>query len=166
MISEIGIHAIKLSSPLMEGLDRVLKNQYDPIERPLGILNLGTAENKLMEEELLKKLNGIIKGEDFLSQDMLYYGNFYGSAKLREKLARFFNKYFKAKTSINADNIVCASGCGSIVCNLAQVLLNPGDKVGVPIPYYGGFDFDLTLYTGAIISKLKDTSDSGNIFYL
>ena len=161
MTSNIANHALTVTSPLMEGLERVMRNPYHPTIRKEGIINLGTAENKLLEKELISKMKDITARDDFISQEILYYGCFYGSDTLREKLAQFFNKYLNA--DINAGNIVCSSGAGSAVCNFAQVFLNPGDKVGVPIPFYGGFDFDLTLYTGAVISGLKENDKDQDI---
>jgi aspartate/methionine/tyrosine aminotransferase len=159
MFSIVAEHALHVNSPLMEGFQKVANNPYVKNQRENGVINLGTAENKLREREILEKLTKITSKQDFVQDYMLYYGNFFGSDKLRENLATFMNAYFKATTPVGKEDIVCASGCGSIVCNLAQVFLNPGDRVGVPIPFYGGFDFDLTLYTGAVISKLYDCSD-------
>jgi aspartate/methionine/tyrosine aminotransferase len=159
MLSTVAEHAMNVNSPLMQGFMRVAENPYIKDKNENGIINLGTAENKLREEELLHKLNDITSKQDFIQDSMLYYGSFYGSDKLRRNLAKFINIYFKPDMPIGKDDIVCASGCGSIVCNLAQVFLNPGDRVGVPIPFYGGFDFDLTLYTGAVIADLVDFSD-------
>jgi hypothetical protein len=40
----------------MEGFERVMRDPCHPTSRKEGIINLGTAENKLMQEELMRKL--------------------------------------------------------------------------------------------------------------
>ncbi|KNC96349.1 uncharacterized protein SPPG_08250 [Spizellomyces punctatus DAOM BR117] len=134
-------------SPLLEGLSRALANPYDAVASPNGVVNLGTAENHLMFPELLEKLNSSSIRQ--VTEDMLKYGTMHGSEPLRKAVANLFNKYLKPCTAIRPDEITIHAGCGATVNNIAQTIANPGEGILVPTPYYGGFDFDLTLYAEA-----------------
>lgn len=85
---------------------------------------------------------------------MLKYGTLHGSEQLRNALAKFFNTHFKPADRIRADQITAHAGCGSTLNNITQVVTNPGDGILIPAPYYGGFDFDLTLVCLHCITKV------------
>ncbi|KAI9101907.1 pyridoxal phosphate-dependent transferase [Phlyctochytrium arcticum] len=146
-VSDLADKALNLKSPLLEGLTRALSNPYDPITNPSGIVNLGTAENYLMYDTLAAKLNDpAIRHVD---QSMLMYGPMHGSDKLRGALAGLFNRYWKPVQEVTAEEITVHAGCGATICNVVQTVTNPGEGILIPAPYYGGFDFDLTLYAQA-----------------
>jgi aspartate/methionine/tyrosine aminotransferase len=104
----------------------------------------GTAENKLMSNELSEKLNndGILEAHN----DELLYGDFSGSIQLRSEIARLVNRRFGLPTqlSINQDMVLVANGAGSIINILAQVLADQNDVIMIPSPVYGAFVSDLS----------------------
>ena len=151
MASWVAQNAQKSSSLLLSGLVKAQANPYST-SNPSGIINLGTAENKLSQTRLQRKCQSLLT--DLGQQDppdWLYYGSFHGSDKLRSALADFFNRHLNPSEPLTSDHISTASGCGSIVANLTQALVNPGEGVLVPTPYYGGFDLDLCLYSLATL---------------
>lgn len=126
---------------LSKGITMAQNNRYDPVKNPKGIINLGTAENRLNNKELLEKLNDPtilgVKPEHFL------YGVNHGSDKLRDEIASLMNRYFHPKRPISKENLFVGNGCGPLIDQYGKVLCDPGDAVLVPSPYYGGFDADL-----------------------
>jgi aspartate aminotransferase len=57
-----------------------------------------------------------------------------GEINLREKIAQVTNEV--EKTNITKDNILVGNGSKQIIYNAFQAILNPGDEVIVPIPYW------------------------------
>ncbi|KAI8908138.1 pyridoxal phosphate-dependent transferase [Powellomyces hirtus] len=141
---------------MLDGLKKALGNPYDAKTNVNGILNLGTAENHLMFPELLEKLNSDAIRK--VSPSMLTYGTMYGSDHLRGNLARLFNTYLKPAKDVTADNITVHAGCGATLSNVAQALTNPGEGILIPCPFYGGFEFDLTMYAQAKLIHVQTKS--------
>ncbi|KAI8827180.1 pyridoxal phosphate-dependent transferase [Fimicolochytrium jonesii] len=157
--SALAEEAARLQSIVLDLLRLLLKNPYHPTENPQGIVNLGTAENHLMFPEMLEKLNspGIRK----VTADDLKYGSKTGSHRLRTEIASFFNRHLRPVIPLDADHLTVHAGCTAVLCNIAQVLLNPGDGIMIPSPYYGGFDFDVTTYAQGRIVPVPTTSAEG-----
>ncbi len=96
-----------------------------------------------------------------------------GEPELRSAIAGYFNH--RCGTEIHAENILVGNGSKQIIYNTFQAILNPGDEVIIPIPYWvtipesiklaGGesvyvnslpdFHLDLAAIEKAITSKTK-----------
>jgi aspartate/methionine/tyrosine aminotransferase len=67
---------------------------------------------------------------------------------------------WKGKYDISSASITIHSGCGSAVSNTIQALVNDGQGILIPEPFYGGFDFDSGNYTRCalipVASELPD----------
>ncbi|ORX81849.1 PLP-dependent transferase [Anaeromyces robustus] len=121
-----------------------------------GIINLGTAENKLNNKEILEKINeahGKCQDKD------LSYGTFSGSEKTRSNIAKVLNRYLKPKEEIKASQVFVGNGCGPMVDMIGTVLSNEGDAFIVPEPYYGGFNGDLATRAGVEVVPVGHTDD-------
>ncbi|KAJ3098076.1 hypothetical protein HDU97_004335 [Phlyctochytrium planicorne] len=131
----------KYPNILVEGAIKSFENAYDPVTNAGGVINLGTAENKISGDLMVDKLNQ----PDFFKvvPTSLLYGNFRGSHALRSQIADLFNRKLKTFEAITADNIAVANGAGSIICMLSQVIADPGDVILIPSPVYGAFFWDL-----------------------
>lgn len=142
---------------LTKGMSIVRNNKYHPVNNPNGIINLGTAENRLNNAELLEKINTpkatTVTAEHFL------YGPYNGSDKLREEIADLLNRHFHPKVLLNKENILVGNGCGSLLNLYGDVLFDQGDAVLVPGPYYGGFDADLKYGAGVHSIPVDHTED-------
>lgn len=57
-----------------------------------------------------------------------------GMPEMREAAAAYFNRFYKADA--RAENIIVGNGGKQCLYNLCQVLLNPGDHVLIPAPYW------------------------------
>ncbi|ORX56105.1 PLP-dependent transferase [Piromyces finnis] len=125
---------------LLSGISKVLLNPYS--ENNLkGIINLGTAENKLNNKEILEKIN---EAHGKCVDKHLCYGSFSGSEKTRSNIARLLNRYLKPRDEIKASQIFVGNGCGPMVDMMGTVLCDEGEAFIVPEPYYGGFNSDLS----------------------
>ncbi|KAJ3179098.1 hypothetical protein HDU87_003054 [Geranomyces variabilis] len=144
-VSQSAYKGMTANSPLMQGLDRASKNSYDPVTNPRGIINLGTAENRVMASAVADKR---------FDPSMLQYGCFYGSLRLRTAIAKTLNKHFRALTPLTESNVTVLAGCSAAISAMFSSLCNPGDTVLIATPYYGGFDWDVCLSSGASLIKV------------
>ena len=91
--------------------------------------------NFIIEETIKALQNGITK-----------YGPAAGDPELREALADKLIKINKIETSI--ENILVTNGGKQAIYNLFQVVLNPGDEVLIPAPYWLSYP-EMVLLAGA-----------------
>lgn len=109
------------------------------IENPNGYLNFGVAENHLMDDLILKKIN---KTPEFQYDDIHYSGVF-GTESLKESCAHFLSTKLNM-TNIIPERIVVQAGVSAICEALSFALFDEGDYILIPTPYYTGFDHDFT----------------------
>ncbi|KAJ3413864.1 hypothetical protein HDV05_007385 [Chytridiales sp. JEL 0842] len=129
------------------------KNKHHVTDNPTGIINLGTAENKLMAAQLTDYFNNSssLTAKDDLpsfhttSADLLY-GSFNGTLALREQVANLMNKHWKPQRVVKVDDLAMGNGAGSLVSALGNILGDSGDVVLIPSPVYGVFYNDLNVY--------------------
>jgi len=140
---------------LLKGIAKVFANPYNE-NNINGIINLGTAENKLNNKEILEKTNeahGKCQDKD------LCYGTFSGSEKTRSNIARLLNRYLKPREEIKPSQVFVGNGCGPMVDMIGTVLCDEGDAFIVPEPYYGGFNGDLATRAGVEVVPVGHTDD-------
>jgi aspartate/methionine/tyrosine aminotransferase len=155
IISERAQKIVSKPNILLKGISKVSLNPYSE-KNVKGIINLGTAENKLNNKEILEKINSA-HGK-CVDKD-LCYGTFSGSEKTKSNFARLLNRYLKPKEEIKASNIFVGNGCGSMVDALGTVLCEKGDAFIIPEPYYGGFNADLATRAGIDVVPVGHVED-------
>ncbi|ORY36228.1 PLP-dependent transferase, partial [Neocallimastix californiae] len=124
-----------------KGIIIVRNNKYHPETNPNGIINLGTAENKLNNDEMTSKIND--PSISTVTPEQLLYGPNPGSDRLREEVAKLLNRYLHPKVSFTMKNICIGNGCGPLLNLCGEVLFDHGDAFLVPGPFYGGFEADI-----------------------
>lgn len=72
-----------------------------------------------------------------------------GEPELRTAIANYFNE--RCETSINSENILVGNGSKQIIFNTFQSILNEGDEVIVPIPYWVTIPESIKLAGGASV---------------
>ncbi|KAL1843051.1 hypothetical protein VTJ49DRAFT_3186 [Mycothermus thermophilus] len=149
-----------------EGFEKSLANPWTP-ETPDGLVNLGVAENTLMHQEVVEFMakNTVVNPISHLS----YGSGPKGSPRLRRALASFINSGFQAREPVRAEDIIVLSGVTSVVDNLAWAILNEGEGIIIPQPFYSGFAVDIpTRAHGVIVplefQKLKEYSGFDDVF--
>ena len=110
------------------------QNPYHSLNNPDGIINLGTAENRVLFDAIQKKLGSINLGE--MSEDYTHYCKLSGTDPFRQKLSVFFNKFMTPIEKINADDVIVMNGCGTIIEQLGVAICDEGEGVLIPAPYY------------------------------
>jgi aspartate/methionine/tyrosine aminotransferase len=124
-------------SPIMLAHQACAQNPFHAEKNPKGHINFGTAENFLMQdenEEIIKRTS--IRGE------FTHYQPFEGMAHTREILAQFFQEALNIPA--RPEELALASGTSALLEMLSFALLDAGDEIIIPAPYYTGFVYDFT----------------------
>ena len=83
------------------------------------------------------------------------YGPAAGDPELREAIAQKRSNINKVPTK--TDNVLVTNGGKQAIYNLFQVVLNPGDEVLIPAPYWLSYP-EITLLAGAKPIKIKSST--------
>ncbi|PVU96235.1 hypothetical protein BB559_002467 [Furculomyces boomerangus] len=113
--------AIKNTSGDLEAflaIKSAMKDQYDELTNPSGVLNLGVAVNKLQEEVILKKLNSV---NQVVKEDLEYFDPT-GTLPFREAIADIFNRHFNVHKQVESDQIMVVNGVTSGIDVVTSVL--------------------------------------------
>ncbi len=125
-------------SPIMVGHEKCSESPYS-FQNPKGYLNFGTAENHLLDELLLPKLNQT----PLLKQEHIQYNCLYGIEEVRKSVCSFLTTYLNI-SNLNFENLVIQTGVSAICESLSFALFDEDDIIMIPAPYYTGFDHDFT----------------------
>eukprot|EP00111_Clytia_hemisphaerica_P001465 TCONS_00004188-protein len=117
------------------------QNPYHPQQNPDGIINLGTAENRLLFDLIQEKLADIKL--DQMHESYTHYCKLSGTDAFRQKLSAFFNRFMHPQEKIVEQDVYVMNGCGTVIETIGRSICNEGDGVLIPAPYYTGFKSDL-----------------------
>lgn len=166
-LSQRGSHAANYGDFIMTYFKEALKNPYHPKLNPKGIINMGTAINRLMETELAAR---ITQGDALAyTPAHQHYYELSGTAQLRQALAGFFTRHFCPGRNVSPDNLVVMNGVGACLDSLGHALCDPGDVLLTPTPVYGRIftDFcDRSLVCVEPIDTSQETNVDGMTFDL
>jgi len=136
----------KPPSILASGFEKCLDNPYNPKPKkgekggPEGIINMGTAQNLLVNELVVDELE---KFDNIKTDETRYFPD-NGLKAFREALADFLTGHTPADPNypndhqkIEFDEVSVTNGCSSAFCALAYLLGNEGDYFLFPTPSYG-----------------------------
>ena len=140
-LSKRGQENVKDMPPLVHAHFSTEDDRYHPEKNPTGHINMGTAETRLVDKEMVDLLH-TIHGRLKLSPHDFHYNFFQGTIPFRTAIAEYWQKVIFGKDTnrkITADNIAIGAGCSLALEMLATMLGDPGDVVLVPAPYYPGF---------------------------
>lgn len=139
LLSHRGKRLLKETPPLVKAHMECALNPYEAQQKPDGYINFGTAENKVLEEKMLALLN---KSHGFKASD-LHYNSQEGGLEFRQALQKHLSPI--VGISLEAKDLAVASGASAVLEMLSMCLLNPGEKIFIPGPFYAGFlhDFEV-----------------------
>lgn len=142
-------------SPLIQAHFRCAADPFDPVERPGGYVNFGTAEHHLLWDLVGPRLalTPPLRASD------AHYGMLFGTPALRGALAEHLSPL--AGRPLDPERIVVGAGTSAILNHLAHALLEPGEAVLVSAPYYSGFDHDLAGPAGAVLVPVPTSAADG-----
>ncbi len=126
-------------SPLVIAHFKCADNKFCPDTNPDGKINFGTAENHLMDDEMLEMVNQPLS----FSAQHIHYGQLHGIPSFRVAIAGFMEEILKI-SDVNPDNIVVASGASAILESISMSLFEDGQGLVVPTPFYTGFIHDFS----------------------
>ncbi|CAJ1950112.1 unnamed protein product [Cylindrotheca closterium] len=121
-------------------------------ENPDGFVILCMAENKLVTDILSKRLGADpnIAKVAFADESLYCYTSSLGLPVARQAASHFFTKRFLSSNAlqdsiVDPKNIGIASGAAGAMNSLYFALGDAGDVALIPRPYYGGYDFDMSI---------------------
>ena len=144
-----------------------LSNQYHPIDNPSGALAVCIAENNLRgpKQSIANALNKhISSAEDCDSRDILNYCPTTGMLCLRKALVDFFcDNFHRGKHNVDPEDIFVTAGASAALTMLGLTIMDPGDLVFIPSPYYAGFDTDFKTVPGAVTMPVHMSDDPSKL---
>jgi aspartate/methionine/tyrosine aminotransferase len=139
LVSSRGRAASAPALPYLGAMGEAFANWYDADTNPTGLILLAVAENKLSFTELLTPAFVAAAAPDTAYN----YGPGRGSAALREEIAKLFSNRICPGVHVTPDDLAVNAGVAAALSNTLMALLERGDGVLVPAPYYSAFDNDL-----------------------
>ncbi|PSR99291.1 pyridoxal phosphate-dependent transferase [Coniella lustricola] len=129
---------------------RVAQNAYDEKTNPTGIIDLGSASNALMRDEVESWVKRTETAGDIrnCSYRNLKYNDTRCAPHLPAAAATFVNTFFHPRVVLTPTNILVANGLTALLDTLFFNLADAGAAVLVPTPSYGMFQHDLAARNG------------------
>ncbi|KAG2718247.1 hypothetical protein I3760_03G210300 [Carya illinoinensis] len=160
--SAVGLSKVAVSdthgedSPYFAGWKAYDENPYDELSNPSGVIQMGLAENQvsfdLLEEYLEKhaEASSLGKGVSGFRENALFQ-DYHGLKSFRKAMASFMGQIRGGRAKFDPERVVLTAGATAANELLTFILVDPGDALLVPTPYYPGFDRDLRWRTGVKI---------------
>jgi 1-aminocyclopropane-1-carboxylate synthase len=117
-------------------------NSYHAETNPMGVVNLGTAENYMMMPTVTEFINNNVK---FEGQNVDYGHGGWGSHRFRAAMAAHLDRYFKPVEKVHPEQLIFASGCTSLFEMLGFTLFEEGESLLLGRPIYQSFEKDFEL---------------------
>mmetsp|Transcript_12203 Transcript_12203/g.22883 ORF Transcript_12203/g.22883 Transcript_12203/m.22883 type:complete len:550 (+) Transcript_12203:45-1694(+) len=168
IVSSRGYRALKPPLPYLSAFFQALSNPCHEIHNSQGYIALCVAENKLILDTLSRRLLQQSSQQSsqsyyychaaFESQDNYCYNDMRGMMHARESVARFLTRKFlqpctnstTTSTTISGEHVILGSGCAGLLNGLFFSLLEEGDAVLIPAPYYAAFESDMKVMAQCI----------------
>ncbi|WP_262059337.1 aminotransferase class I/II-fold pyridoxal phosphate-dependent enzyme [Streptomyces sp. STR69] len=141
------------SPAIAEAHFRAEELPYHPRLRPDGWLNLGTAENRLVQDLHTEPPRPLTARDT-------RYAPLYGTPELRAHLARHLTG--PGERPVDPEDLVVVAGATAALDVVATALCDPGEAIVVPTPCYGAFDTDLGGRSGARLLLAPPDPEDGH----
>lgn len=151
-LSDRGREWVRTLPPLVKAHFDNFYNMYDPISNPNGLVNMGTAESHLVNDEICDLLRKAAENME-LSGYTIHYNKFEGSDEFREAIANYWQKIIfddDSSIKLTKDNVATGAGCTVMLNTLATLLAEEGDAFLIPAPFYSSFVDDVHDRAGVI----------------
>lgn len=151
-LSERGKKWVRTLPPLVKAHFDNFYNMYDKDKNPKGLINMGTAESHLVNQEVCDLLRKSAERMDLTGYN-IHYNKFEGSDEFRTAIADHWQKIIFGEDSdvvLTKDNVATCAGCTVALETLAMLLAEPGDVFLIPAPYYSSFVDDIRERAGVI----------------
>ena len=151
-LSERGRKWVRNLPPLVKAHFDNFYNMYDPETNPKGLINMGTAESHLVDDEICGLIRTVSARMPLSGMD-LHYNKFEGSEEFRAAIAAHWEKVVfgaDAAVRLTKEQVAACAGCTVALECLAMLLGDPGDVFLVPAPYYSSFVDDINERAGVV----------------
>ncbi|MFQ7738766.1 MAG: aminotransferase class I/II-fold pyridoxal phosphate-dependent enzyme [Emergencia timonensis] len=151
-LSERGRKWVRTLPPLVKAHFDNFYNMYDKEKNPKGLINMGTAESHLVNNEICDLLRKSAERMDLTGYN-IHYNKFEGSDEFRTAIAEHWQNIIfgeDADVTLTKDNVATCAGCTVALETLAMLLAEPGDVFLIPAPYYSSFVDDINERAGVI----------------
>ncbi|GKT49600.1 1-aminocyclopropane-1-carboxylate synthase-like protein 1 [Colletotrichum spaethianum] len=123
------------------------QNPYDPSKNPKGILDLGSAINELMLDDLSEWTKRNVKKSQLKDNNQ-------GYLNLPKAAAEFMNEHFRVRLPLTSENILVANGVTTLLDTLTYNIMDEGQTILVPTPSSGIFAHDVWARNGVHVVEV------------
>lgn len=151
-LSERGRKWVRTLPPLVKAHFDNFYNMYDKEKNPNGLVNMGTAESHLINNEICDLLRKSAERMDLTGYN-IHYNKFEGSDEFRTAIANHWQNIIFGEDSevkLTSEHVATCAGCTVALETLATLLSEPGDVWLIPAPFYSSFIDDINERAGVI----------------
>mmetsp|Transcript_27759 Transcript_27759/g.39023 ORF Transcript_27759/g.39023 Transcript_27759/m.39023 type:complete len:531 (+) Transcript_27759:153-1745(+) len=133
---------------------------------PEGSLQLGIAENQMLEDLLVPALSNfatISSSGSAFAAEYIYYQPTHGRPQIRQAMANYLQRTLKLPKSLDEDGLVLGAGCNAVLENLCFCIAEQGDALLIPTPYYAAFEFDTVARAGLSIVPVTTFASNSDV---
>ncbi|KAH8587663.1 putative aspartate aminotransferase [Bisporella sp. PMI_857] len=120
----------------------ILGDLWHPQRNPGGFVSLGLADNPVMQEQLLSRMNSSFNAT---ARSLALNDTITGSVRLKNAIAHFLNRHFSPSKPLQSSHIVATNGVTSAIEHCSWALCDPGEGILIGRPYYRAFGKDTSL---------------------
>eukprot|EP00184_Porphyridium_aerugineum_P000765 CAMPEP_0184696566 /NCGR_PEP_ID=MMETSP0313-20130426/3811_1 /TAXON_ID=2792 /ORGANISM="Porphyridium aerugineum, Strain SAG 1380-2" /LENGTH=436 /DNA_ID=CAMNT_0027155209 /DNA_START=412 /DNA_END=1722 /DNA_ORIENTATION=- len=175
-ISDMAMDALSQPMPnFIRAFFEARTDLYSPTHNPRGVITLSVAEDVYATELTSEQINqDIIHTDDGkLTGFDLEYSYSSGREDIRKASAKYLEEHvFKRQDVLddahranlgNPENVIISAGAGACIDLLTSCLVNPGEGVCIPTPYYRGFENDVFRCRGKLVRVFSTRESEFNL---
>ena len=150
-LSARGARAVQPALPYWARFAEGVADLYDEASNPAGYILMAVAEARGSFERMIPRLTAARAAA--IVPDTGAYANMLGRAALRGAFAATMSRTaLRGRVAVDPEQLCVSAGCGSVLLQLAMLLLDPGDGVLLPTPTYAALYNDIgTLAHGVVV---------------
>ncbi|KAG6135952.1 putative secondary metabolism biosynthetic enzyme [Claviceps purpurea] len=130
-------------------IPELLKNHGALLYGDTSVVDLSTAENQLLMEELLPEFQAAFDASTWSSQELAYSEGVGGCPKVRGLIADLVNSHFQPHAQVDKSHIVLGAGGCFALNALIEAICDPGDGILIAAPYWPGLDLSISVHNDA-----------------
>ncbi|GMG17372.1 unnamed protein product [Aspergillus oryzae] len=127
----------------------VLDDAWCPSTNPAGYINVGVAENALMQDDLLEFIN--TTKIDLPAKYLTYNKGGGGSSRLKRAVCQFLNRHLHPVVRLDPEHLIVTNGVSPAIEHVSWAFADPGEGILLGRPYYGIFVTDISMRPQATV---------------